>query len=181
MMTAHQIDAGGPAMKVRRPLTVVLLNVVTFCIYGIVWYYKINRELLDYGKAHEDDDLSASKPIRSVLAVTLGSLLIVPPLVSYVGVVRRTQRAERIATQAPRSRPEVLALLVASWVLGLAGAAPVASTLLLVLAGVSVLAWLAAVALLQARLNAVWQTISPAPAPFTGMARPEAVTGAIAQ
>ena len=179
-MAALQLNAAGPSVKVRRPWAVVLLNAVTFFIYGIVWYYKINRELRDFGKAHGDDELGASKPLRSLLAVTLGCLLIVPPLVSYVGVARRTQLAERLATHAPRSAPTVLALLVGSWILGLVGAAPVASTVVLVLAGASVLTWLAAVALLQARLNAVWQALPPAPAPFTGLARPEAVTAAIA-
>ena len=178
IMVALQIDTAGPSVKVRRPWAVVLLNLVTFFIYGIVWYYQINRELRDYGKAHEDDELGASKPLRSLVAVTVGCLLIVPPLFSYVGVARRTQRAERIGTDAPRSAPTVLALLVGSWTLGLGGLAPVASTVVLVLAGVSVLTWLAAVALLQARLNAVWQALPPAPAPFTGVARPEAVTAA---
>jgi hypothetical protein len=34
--------------KVRGPVNVWLLTLVTFGIYGLVWYYKINRELRDF-------------------------------------------------------------------------------------------------------------------------------------
>ncbi|HZE40465.1 MAG TPA: DUF4234 domain-containing protein [Stackebrandtia sp.] len=34
--------------KTRSPFGVWLLALVTFGIYGLVWYYKVNRELRDY-------------------------------------------------------------------------------------------------------------------------------------
>jgi hypothetical protein len=34
--------------KTRSPFGVWVLTLVTFGIYGIVWYYKVNRELRDY-------------------------------------------------------------------------------------------------------------------------------------
>jgi hypothetical protein len=171
----------GASARVRRPWVVVFLTLATFGIYGIVWYYKVNRELRDYGSAYGDDELGASKPLWSLLAVTLGALVIVPPLVSYLGVVRRTQRAERLATHPGASRPAIVALLVGSWALGVAGAAPAGSTLLIVLCGASMLAWVAAAALLQARFNTIWKAVPTAPPPFTEMARPEAVTAAAAR
>src|SRR5690606_12821203 len=34
--------------KTRSPLGVWLLALITFGVYGLVWYYKVNRELRDY-------------------------------------------------------------------------------------------------------------------------------------
>jgi hypothetical protein len=34
--------------KIRSPFAVWLLSLITFGIYGLVWYFKINRELRDF-------------------------------------------------------------------------------------------------------------------------------------
>ena len=36
-------------VKVRNPLAVALLAFVTLGVYHVVWWYKINRELRDFG------------------------------------------------------------------------------------------------------------------------------------
>ena len=59
-------------MKVRRPWTVALLSILTLGVYSVVWYYKVNREMRDYGSAVGDNDLAGSKPRQSVFAVTIG-------------------------------------------------------------------------------------------------------------
>lgn len=40
--------AAGPQGKLRGPFAVWLLSLVPFGIYGLVWYFKINRELRDF-------------------------------------------------------------------------------------------------------------------------------------
>lgn len=40
--------ARGPVGKVREPLTVILLSIVTLGIYGIVWLYSTYKEMKDY-------------------------------------------------------------------------------------------------------------------------------------
>jgi hypothetical protein len=49
---------------------------VTLGIYHLVWWYKINREARDL-----DVDIVVS-PAVSVVAITIGALIIVPPWVS---------------------------------------------------------------------------------------------------
>ena len=84
-------------MKVRNPWAVALLPFATLGIYHLVWWYRINRELRDYGAA-KGVDLGQS-PTRSLLALFPGGLLIVPALVSYYRGFHRVQDATEIAGQ----------------------------------------------------------------------------------
>ena len=88
------INQGPAAAKLRNPRTVALLSVATFGIYWAVWYYKINREMRDYGASCEDRELAASRPVRSLLAVVACPLLLLAPVVSLVRTVGRLQRVE---------------------------------------------------------------------------------------
>jgi hypothetical protein len=85
--------------KVRDPGNVLLFFFLTlgFFIYPQVWYYRINRELRDYGESRGDAELSGSNPVLSVLAVTLGALLIVPPFVSWYKTTQRIKKAQALA------------------------------------------------------------------------------------
>jgi hypothetical protein len=92
-------DGGGP-VKVRNPWTVALLPFVTFGIYHLVWWYRINRELRDFGRARGRD--LGQNPTASVLALFPGGLLIVPALVSYWRGTKRVQEAARVAGREPQ-------------------------------------------------------------------------------
>lgn len=88
--------AGTPATaKIRSPWAAALLPIVTLGIYYFVWYYKINREMRDLGQARNTDDLGDS-PGTSLLAVTLGALIIVPAIISVVHTAQRIQKAQRL-------------------------------------------------------------------------------------
>jgi Domain of unknown function (DUF4234) len=152
---AYDIEIGQTqaTVRVRRPWAVALLSILTLGIYSVVWYYKVNREMRDYGSAGGDSDLAGSKPVQSVLAVTIGGVLVIPTLVSYVRMVGRVRRVERIATGESRSGGGLIALLLGSEAVGfLAG---LAGTSAFYLFGAA--ACLSAYALIQSRLNAVWQ------------------------
>ena len=41
----------GPSGLTRSPISVLLLSIITFGIYGIVWYYKINVELKNFNSS----------------------------------------------------------------------------------------------------------------------------------
>ena len=41
----------GPSGKTRSPIGVFLLSIITFGIYGLVWYYKVNVELKNFNPA----------------------------------------------------------------------------------------------------------------------------------
>ena len=92
-------DGGGP-VKVRNPWAVALLPFVTFGIYHLVWWYRINRELRDFGRARARD--LGQNPTASVLALFPGALLIVPALVSYWRGTKRVQEAARVAGREPQ-------------------------------------------------------------------------------
>ena len=68
------------------------LGLITLGIYHIFWWYFINREMADYGRANGVD--LGDNPVMSVLAITLGALIIVPPFVSLFRTLRRVERAQ---------------------------------------------------------------------------------------
>jgi len=96
--------------KVRNPLGVVALTLVTLGIYGIVWYYKVNKEFAAIGRARNTDECGTS-PGTSVLAVTLGALIIVPAFVSLYKTWVRKQNAARL-TGAPEGMEPGLGFLL---------------------------------------------------------------------
>ena len=114
MATEVQI-AGTPARaKIRSPWAAALLPIVTIGIYAICWYYFINREMADYGRAKNTDELGDS-PGKSVLAVTLGALIIVPAVISIIHTGQRIQKAQKLAGVEPQMNgwlAVVMALLI---------------------------------------------------------------------
>jgi hypothetical protein len=149
----HEIGDVAIDVKVRRPWAVAVLSIVTLGIYSAVWYYKVNREMRDYGSAHRDHRLARSKPWRSLLAVTIGGVIVIPQLVSFVRMVGRLQDVERIAgDQRPGSG--LIALLVGSALVPLGRFVDGNPAGLAVLGAA---AYVVAIALIQARLNAAWQ------------------------
>lgn len=96
-MLAREITISpGSTAKIRSPWAVALLPFATLGVYFFVWYYKINREMADYGKAKGSTELGDS-PGKSLLAVTLGALVIVPAILSAVGTYKRAVAAQRLA------------------------------------------------------------------------------------
>jgi hypothetical protein len=90
-----EIDAYGARAKLRHPLAAVALTLLTLGVYGVVWYYRVNVELRDYGRAYHDAELAGSNPWHSVLAIVPGILVLLPPIVSLIGFVGRVRRAQR--------------------------------------------------------------------------------------
>jgi hypothetical protein len=90
-----QIPGAGSTAKIRNPLGVLGLGLITLGIYHIFWWYFINREMADYGQANGVD--LGDNPVMSVLAITLGALIIVPPFVSVFRTLRRIERAQNHA------------------------------------------------------------------------------------
>lgn len=90
-----QIRGAGSTAKIRDVIAVTVLTFVTLGIYGVVWYYKVNREMADYGKANGHDELGTS-PGTSLVAITIGALVVVPALVSIFRTFQRVQALQRI-------------------------------------------------------------------------------------
>lgn len=86
--------------KVRNPLAVIGLTLITVGIYGIYWYYQINREMADIGRARGSEE-AGTDPMKSVLAVTLGALVLVPAFMSVYGTWQRLNATERLVGLEP--------------------------------------------------------------------------------
>ena len=125
-----QIPDTQDSVKIRSPWAVALLPIVTLGIYHLVWWYRINRELRDYGRAKGYD--LGQNPTMSLLALFPGVIIIVPALVTYWRGTKRIQGAARLAGKEPPN----------GWI---------ALVLYLV---ISIGFW----AYLQSSLNAIWRT-----------------------
>ena len=97
--------------KLRNPLGVVGLSIITIGIYYVFWWYYINREMRDFGRARGTD--LGQNPGNSVLAITLGALIIVPAIVTLWTTPDRIQRTQETAgVERPASGPIIFILLL---------------------------------------------------------------------
>jgi hypothetical protein len=159
------IGNGGDRAKARNPLGVVGLSLITFGVYYFFWWYFINREMRDLGRARNTD--LGQSPGNSVLAVTLGALIIVPAIVSMwrtSGRIQRTQQVAGIDNQA--QGPLIFILLLVIGPVGLWYAQSELNK-----------AWQAQASGPPAGLPATEQSAAPAPPPPAPVEpRPEAPT-----
>jgi len=95
-----QIAGAGTSAKIRNPIAVAVLAVVTIGIYVVFWWYFINRELADLGRARGTNELGDS-PGKSTLALFPGALVIVPAIWTTVTTFKRIQAAQRLTQQTP--------------------------------------------------------------------------------
>jgi hypothetical protein len=153
-MTAVEVNVGSAVVKLRRPWVVGALSLIPF--YWVFWYYAVNREMRDFGRARGDVDLGETKPWLSVVAVTIGSILVVPNLISECRAVLRVEACERLAGTPRTSSVLIFVLLVGAWLAGLAIGFMGLSLPLLAVCLVGLSAFIAATVLLQRRLNGLW-------------------------
>jgi hypothetical protein len=83
--------------KIRHPVAVPVLSLITIGIYAIYWWYQVNREMVDLGKSRNADGLG-DNATTSLLAFFPGALVVVPPLVSLYNGIKRMQRAQEVTT-----------------------------------------------------------------------------------
>lgn len=95
---AERIQVRGTHVKIRNPFLVFVWSLLTFGIYYVVWYYKVNRELRDASGVNVS-------PGVALLAVTLGWLVIVPPFVSWYRTFVRIAAAQRDAGVTSEASP----------------------------------------------------------------------------
>jgi hypothetical protein len=88
--------------KIRNPWGVLGLVFITLGIYGIFWWYYINREMRDLGRARGVSGLG-DNPGLSTAAYTLGGLVLVPWIWTNVTTTRRAQKAQIAQGQEPFS------------------------------------------------------------------------------
>jgi Domain of unknown function (DUF4234) len=89
------IPGAGTTAKIRNPLGVLGLGLITLGIYHVFWWYFINREMADLGRANRRPELG-DNPIMSVVAVTIGALIIIPPFVSFWRTLKRIETSQNL-------------------------------------------------------------------------------------
>ena len=93
-----QIAGVNSTAKIRNPILVAIFAVITLGIYVLYWWYSANREMVDYGRAKATDELGDS-PMKSLLAVFPGGLIIVPAIWTTFTTFQRVQKAQQLAGQ----------------------------------------------------------------------------------
>ena len=96
--------------KIRNPLGVVGLSLITLGIYTVFWWYFINREMAELGRAERRPELG-DNPALSTLAVTVGFLIIVPPFWSLWTTCKRIERSQNAVLRQNNFSP-VLAFVL---------------------------------------------------------------------
>jgi Domain of unknown function (DUF4234) len=124
MATEVQINGGPGTAKVRHPVAVAALSVVTIGIYFLYWWYQVNREMVDLGRARNAEGLG-DNPTLSLLAMFPGVLIIIPPYFSLYNGVQRIKRAQEVGLGYSEDQTIngwiVLALIVGSFFVGVTG------------------------------------------------------------
>jgi hypothetical protein len=101
LLTGNHVQlAPGALAKVRDPIVVAVLTVLTLGIYQIFWWYYVNREMADYGDARGTKELGTD-PTLSTLAIFPGALAVVPAIWTTVTTFKRIQAAQRLNGQTP--------------------------------------------------------------------------------
>lgn len=111
---AQEVEFGRGAIgKVRNFWVCTGLAIITLGIYYYFWYYLLNDEQKDIGIAKDDPNLAGSNPMMSVVAVLIGWIIIVPPLISVYNFGARIKRAQRlVGIAAEETINPVLAFLL---------------------------------------------------------------------
>jgi Domain of unknown function (DUF4234) len=98
--SGHVQLAPGVTAKLRGPIAVAIFSFITLGIYLIFWWYYANREMADYGRARDTNELG-DNPAKSTLALFPGSLIVVPGIWTTVTTFQRVQAAQRLTGQTP--------------------------------------------------------------------------------
>ena len=97
--------------KLRNPLGVIGLTIITIGIYYFVWYYRVNKEMAEIGQARGTEECGTS-PGTSLAALVPGFLVIIPPYFSTYKACRRLTATEGLTGAQEGMEPPLLWLLL---------------------------------------------------------------------
>ena len=109
---AETVTIEGQQYLKRNPLGVLGLSFITLGIYFFVWYYKINDELR---RVQHDETIS---PMRSLMAMVFGWLIIVPPFIAMWNTAKHVQGMETRLGVTQRVEPAIALILMFLFSLG---------------------------------------------------------------
>ena len=104
--------------KIRNPLGVIGLALITLGIYGLFWYFYVNKEMAEMGRARNTEELGTS-PATSLMAVLFGWIIIVPPFVSTFKTCKRLNNAEAaVGREQGMEAPLLWLIYIFVWPIG---------------------------------------------------------------
>lgn len=131
---AEQIRFEGVTVAIRSTWRIWLLSVVTFGIFGVIWWFWLNRELRDYSAAVGRplgnnpalaaacaacayvgllqqlvlNELASGQAVDPVLgaAAAAAALLWIPAVLTYVHTTRRVRAIQRLVSAQPLDPPQ---------------------------------------------------------------------------
>jgi hypothetical protein len=156
-MAAVEVHVGSPVVKLRRPWVVGALSLIPF--YWVFWYYAINREMRDFGRARGDAALGESKPALSVFAVTLGAIVVIPWVVSLLRTIDRIDDCGRLAGARPEPSRLAVALMIGASCVPFISVFMTPGVAATIVSFSGLPAVLAGTALLQRRLTRFWSAV----------------------
>jgi ACR3 family arsenite efflux pump ArsB len=109
---AETVTVEGQHYLKRNPLGVLGLSFITLGIYFFVWYYKINDELR---RVQHDETIS---PMRSLMAMVFGWLIIVPPFIAMWNTAKHVQGMETRLGVSQTVEPAIALILMFLFSLG---------------------------------------------------------------
>jgi mannose/fructose/N-acetylgalactosamine-specific phosphotransferase system component IIC len=103
---AETVVIEGQQYLKRNPLGVLGLSFITFGIYFLYWYYKVNDELRRF---EHDETIS---PTRSLMAMIFGWIIIVPPFIAMYNTAKHVQGVEERMTIQPQLEPALAVVIM---------------------------------------------------------------------
>jgi Domain of unknown function (DUF4234) len=103
---AEMVTLDGQQYMKRNPLGVLGLSIITLGIYFVVWYYKVNVEIKRFEKDETMD------PMRSLMAMTFGWLIIVPPFIAMYNTAKHLKGAEESVGVMQQVEPALVIVIM---------------------------------------------------------------------
>jgi hypothetical protein len=105
--------------KVRNPWGVLGLTVITLGVYSLVWWFQINREMRDLGRARGTDGLGTNPALSTLAFSGLTAFLLYVPLVwTVITTCGRVRRAQSLSGQTGFDRSVAALLWIFTLTLG---------------------------------------------------------------
>lgn len=102
MAQSVQIPGTQENAKICNVVGVGALAFFFSLIYLWIFWYRVNKELATYGQSKGTEECGTS-PGKSLLAVSLGALIVVPAIISFFKTHKRLVAAQRLAGVEPLS------------------------------------------------------------------------------
>ena len=103
---AETVAIEGQQYLKRNPLGVLGLSFITFGIYFLYWYYKVNDELRRF---EHDETIS---PTRSLMAMIFGWIIIVPPFIAMYNTATHVRKIEERMGIQPQLEPALAVVIM---------------------------------------------------------------------